>query len=137
MKKLIEVFILIFTLSLPFIACSENEDNTTYYTVTFVTEDGTKISSQKIEEGKTAIKPANPEPVTDDSEFVGWYSLENLSPKSEINQIYTFYNNGNQFYYFDFSTKITKNLTLYFYAVWNADYITIDSTDEDEIFLPF
>lgn len=133
MKKL-NSSISIFAFFLLFTSCS-NDDDTTYYTVTFKTDSETVLSSQKVAEGKTATKPENPSNTDETEEFAGWYAYENLSPESEINKTYTFYSDGEQLYYFDFSTKITKDITLYFHATWNAGYITIDSTDEEEIVL--
>ena len=114
--------------ALMFIACS---DSNTYYTVTFIYE-GNVIQIQQVEEGKTATKPQTP--AEDMKEFSTWYTKENECPDSEYNQVYTFYNDGESIYYFDFSTKITKDLTIYFVKM------TFDSTteviDEDDNLQP-
>ncbi len=61
----------------------------TKYTVTFNSNGGSKVSSKTVEKGKTVAKPSNP--TRSGYTFLGWY---NGSTK------------------FDFSTKITKNITL-------------------------
>ena len=59
------------------------------YIVTFKSEGGSKVDNQTIEENKTATKPADPK--KDGYTFKGWYL------------------NGKEF---DFSTKITSDITL-------------------------
>ena len=61
----------------------------TKYTVTFNTDGGSSVSSQTIEEGKTATKPSDPK--KDNYKFIGWY-LNGAS--------------------YDFSKSITGNITL-------------------------
>lgn len=63
--------------------------NTNYYTVIFVSNDGTEIAQQTIESGKTAVEPDIP--IKEGYVFDGWY------------------NNNSKF---DFSTPITKDITL-------------------------
>lgn len=66
--------------------------------VTFDTLGGSAVAMQKVEKGKTAKKPAIP--TLSGATFGGWYiNGENKN--------------------FDFSTKITKNITLY--AKWNVN----------------
>ena len=76
------------------------------YTVTFNSNGGSKVSSLKAESGKTVSEPKAP--VKDGFEFAGWYSDSGL--KTE----------------FDFSSKITKNITLY--AKWNK--VKVPDTDD-------
>ena len=66
------------------------------YTVTFDANGGTSVAKQTIEEGKTATAPKNP--TYTGYTFLGWYL------------------NGTKF---DFSTKITSNITLK--AEWKKD----------------
>lgn len=76
------------------------------YTVTFNSNGGSKVSSLKAESGKTVSEPKAPG--KDGFEFAGWYSDSGL--KTE----------------FDFSSKITKSITLY--AKWNK--IKVPDTDD-------
>ena len=76
------------------------------YTVTFNSNGGSKVSSLKAESGKTVSEPKAP--VKDGFEFAGWYSDSDL--KTE----------------FDFSSKITKSITLY--AKWNK--VKVPDTDD-------
>ena len=64
-------------------------EETVKYTVTFDSKEGSKVKSQTVESGKTATKPSNP--TRDGYIFKGWY-----------------YNGS----VFNFSMKITKNITL-------------------------
>jgi uncharacterized repeat protein (TIGR02543 family) len=66
------------------------------YTVTFNTNGGSSIESQRVYQGNTVVKPTNP--TRDGYEFVNWYSDSSLT---------TTYN---------FSTVVTSNMTLY--AKW-------------------
>ena len=77
------------------------------YTVTFNSNGGSKVSSLKAESGKTISEPKAP--VKDGYEFAGWYSDSGL--KTE----------------FDFSSKITKSITIY--AKWNK--VKSPDTDDD------
>jgi len=67
----------------------EEEEKVTKYTVTFNSEGGTKVSKQTIEEGKKATEPKSP--TKNGYTFKGWYIGS------------TKYN---------FSNKVTKNITL-------------------------
>lgn len=79
------------------------------HTVTFRSNDGSEISAQTVEHGKTATAPAAP--VRDGFIFVAWYSDSDFETA------------------FDFSTAITENITLY--AKWEekkSDYeVTFNS----------
>ena len=77
------------------------------YTVTFITNSDTEIREQKIRKNDYASKPNDP--IKDGYEFSGWY-LDN--------------------FLFDFTTKITENITLT--AKWNK--ITVN---DDEIIVKF
>jgi len=61
----------------------------TKYTVTFNTDGGSNVASQTVESGKLATKPADP--TKDGYTFLGWY------------------HNGSKY---DFSSKVTGNITL-------------------------
>lgn len=76
---------------------NNTKKSTTYYWVTFDVNGGKEtIDKQSVEEGKTVTKPTNP--TRTGYVFSGWY-----------------YNNSE----YNFSTKITKNITLI--AKWNED----------------
>lgn len=77
--------------------------STNYYTVTFNTNGGSGITIQKIEYSKTASEPDAP--TKDKYSFAGWYSDEELTEE------------------YDFTTPITKNITLY--AKWIQTVATI------------
>ncbi len=90
------------------------------FTVSFETNGGSSIPSEKTVSGKTVKKPSDPE--KDGFSFDGWYTDRELTEK------------------FDFETEITENITLY--AKWvKADDNTGDGdtkTDEpEEIKNPF
>lgn len=81
-------------------ACGGGDDGgttATYYTVSFESNGGTSVSSQSVESGSTATKPADP--TKDGYDFTAWYSDSSLS--SEYN----------------FSTAVTSDITLY--AGWD------------------
>ncbi|MBQ9623101.1 MAG: InlB B-repeat-containing protein [Treponema sp.] len=73
-----------------------NTSEATTYTVTFNTNGGTEVASQKIESGKTATEPTAP--TKDGFTFGGWYTDSDFTTA------------------FSFSTEITANITLY--AKW-------------------
>ncbi|MBQ9206323.1 MAG: InlB B-repeat-containing protein [Treponema sp.] len=75
---------------------SGDTGKTTTYTVTFTTNGGTEIASQKIESGKTATEPTAP--TKDGYIFGGWFTDSNFTKA------------------FTFSTAITADITLY--AKW-------------------
>ena len=69
------------------------------YTVDFNTDGGSKVESRSVKSGECAKEPQSPE--KEGYTFDGWYTDGNLSDK------------------FDFTAKITKNITLY--AKWSED----------------
>ena len=79
-KKLIAIlFSIILCLCLALSACGENHgDNTdkgTYYTVTFDSQGGSEVESQRVLEGNPARTPQSP--TRSDDIFQGWYKSEN------------------------------------------------------------
>lgn len=82
------------------------KDTKTKYTISFNTDGGNKVNSQKIEEGEKVTKPSNP--TKEGFEFLGWYL------------------NGK---YFDFETPIKEDITLE--AKWKQ-VIVYDETDNSE-----
>lgn len=87
---------------------SGNNGNTgSTYTVTFNTQGGSTVAAQKVEKGKAASEPAEPE--KRGSLFMGWYT--SAAPK-DTDEAFAFA-----------STPINANTTLY--AVW------MDLTDTD------
>lgn len=94
---------------------SKTEDNKVYYTVTFETDGGSKISAQKITSGDKAKKPSNPRKAVNGTtgyRFVDWYS------DSELTVV------------FDFDTVITADITLY--AKWNEVVVYSIKINESE-----
>lgn len=81
------------------------EEQTQFFTVTFDTNGGSGIVSQKIENGKTAARPE--EPYRERYNFIGWFLGDNK---------------------FDFSTPITSDITLK--AKWDGQ-VFIVSFDSD------
>ena len=73
------------------------EEDNTKYTITFDSKGGTDVASQEIKKGNKVTKPTDP--TRDGYTFGGWYS-----DSYYINE-------------YSFSSKVTKNLTLY--AKWN------------------
>ncbi len=82
------------------------KDEKTVYTISFNTDGGNEVVSQKIEEGKTVTKPVDPS--KEGYEFLGWYL------------------NGE---YFDFKSSVAKDLTLE--AKWRE--VVEEDNVEDEI----
>ncbi len=86
------------------------------YTITFVSNGGTQVASQTVNEGSKVTRPADPE--KDKASFWGWYrNLEDLSP-------------------FDFENEtVTSDITLY--AGWVEDVtvfrVTFDSKGGSEV----
>ena len=100
-------------LALGFASCkADTDDSSTFYTVTFNSMGGTKVSSQSIESGNKATKPAAPTKQATETEtytFDNWYtSTDNGTTLSDTA--------------FDFNTPITKDITLY--AKWAANAVT-------------
>lgn len=107
MKKWISLFLIFLMLSL--VGCQFEKENSIlhYYIVQFDSSGGTEIQSQRIEEGKKAIKPKNP--VKEDSIFEDWYLLDEP---------------------YDFTTPVTEDITLT--AQWKSSSNNgIDSDFED------
>lgn len=77
---------------------TEIVDEKEEYTVSFDSQGGSAIASQKVEEGKLAVKPTNP--TLSGHVFKYWSTSKN----------------GNEY---NFSTPITANITLY--AVWEEE----------------
>ncbi len=84
----------------------ETSTSSTYYTVTFDSNGGSEVESQKVAEGKTATVPNDP--TKDGYEFFGWYYSNGYSQP------------------FDFDQEITSDITIY--AKW---YDESDTTDTD------
>ena len=91
----------------------------TTYSVAFETNGGSKVDSIKVTRNETAKEPT--EPTRDNFTFDGWYSDKELTEK------------------YDFSTKATKNITLY--AKWSEKQTQstepewnnpFDDVDEDD-----
>ncbi len=78
---------------------------TTRYTVSFDTNGGNKISSERVKRNGTLTEPTTP--TKDGFDFVGWYTDKELKTK------------------YDFSAKVTRSMTLY--AAW-----TEKKTDNSE-----
>ena len=124
MKKFGKITALIASvvLALGFASCKADiDDDSTFYTVTFNSMGGTEVSSQRIESGKKATKPADPTKQATETEtytFDNWYtSTDGGTTLSETA--------------FDFNTAITDNITLY--AKWNvytSDYIELKNCSE-------
>lgn len=87
----------------------------TYYTVSFDTMGGSQIDSQRVRANGTIEEPEAP--VRDGYEFGGWYTDKGFTEK------------------FDFSSKITKNITLY--SKWTETNDNGSSSSNDEWKNPF
>lgn len=119
MKKLARYLLLLAAMGLgfAFASCKADDDDDTsqppvYYTVSFNSNGGTEVKSQKVESGKKATKPANPTKqaiATETYAFENWYtSTDNGTTLSDTA--------------FDFNTAITKDITLY--AKWAVNAVT-------------
>lgn len=115
MKKLTKYALLLaaMVMGFAFISCQHDSgDDTTYYTVNFNSNGGTEVTSQKVESGKKATKPANPTKqaiATETYAFENWHtSTDNGTTLSDTA--------------FDFNTPITKDITLY--AKWAVNAVT-------------
>ncbi len=71
------------------------------FTVTFSTGEGSSVNPQEVIDGETAVQPSSV-PTREGYQFVRWAAAENGTTD------------------FDFSTKITKDITIY--AVWKQVY---------------
>ena len=122
MKKLARYLLLLAAMGLGFAFASckaDDDDDTTYYTVSFNSNGGTEVTSQKVESGKKAAKPADPtkqETATEAFAFDNWYtSTDGGATLSDTA--------------FDFDTAIETDITLY--AKWKeADYIILKDCSE-------
>ena len=109
-------------LALGFASCKPDiDDGSTFYTVTFNSMGGTEVSSQRIESGNKATKPAAPTKQATETEtytFDNWYtSTDGGATLSETA--------------FDFDTAIKGDITLY--AKWNvytSDLIELKNCSE-------
>lgn len=102
MQKKFITIIFLFLLSLGFSACDKKNDNSSTnpikYTIIFM--NGSSVfDTKEVESGNTVSKP-NTNPVKNDYDFDDWF--ENLNPDGTGNGLA-----------FNFTTKITKNLTLH------------------------
>jgi len=75
---------------------SSGGGGSTYYTIKFNTNDGTKVSDQRIK--RNAVAKAPEAPTKDGFTFEGWYTDKELTKE------------------YDFAAKVTKSMTLY--AKW-------------------
>ena len=119
MKKLARYLLLLAAMGLGFAFASckaDDDDEPTYYTVSFNSNGGTDVTSQKVESGKKATKPADPtkqETATEAFAFDNWYtSTDGGTTLSDTA--------------FDFDTAITKDISLY--AKWNV-YTIVELKD--------
>lgn len=74
-------------------------DNHIYYTVTFDSQGGSSIESQRVMENNPVVRPSNP--TFEDHSFLGWY----LTPSAQEDTIWNFE-----------TGRVTSNFTLY--ASW-------------------
>ena len=74
-------------------------DNTNYYTITFNSQGGSSVDSQKVKEGQCATEPS-PAPTNQSMVFSGWFYDESCTDE------------------YVFSTPVTGDLTLY--ASWKT-----------------
>ena len=120
MKKLTKYALLLaaIVMGFAFTSCQQDSGDDTpavkYYTVSFNSNGGTEVTSQKVESGKKATKPADPtkqETATEAFAFDNWYtSTDGGTTLSETA--------------FDFNTAVKADITLY--AKWKeADYIIL------------
>ncbi|CAK7056722.1 InlB B-repeat-containing protein [Tissierella sp.] len=82
-----------------YIEIKDFEEEIQRYTVSFITNGGSSISSQTIKEGNTAKEPSNPS--RNGYSFIGWYMDSNLTRE------------------FNFNTSITEDVILY--AKWEEE----------------
>lgn len=89
--------ILVFAFTVSLVGCEKTPDTekTKVYVVTFDTQGGSLVDSQKVEGGKTASKPSAP--TKDGFDFAGWYDKKTDGAE------------------YDFSKKIISDLTVYAY----------------------
>ncbi len=100
MKRFVRVLVLLIALAITSVglfAC----DKTAEFTVTFDSQGGSEVASQKVKDGKVAVKPKNP--TKEGFEFGYWYLVE-----------------GSEY---DFQTPVTSNITLK--ALWDGGEYTV------------
>ncbi|MDE6656834.1 MAG: InlB B-repeat-containing protein, partial [Anaeroplasmataceae bacterium] len=102
MKKWISIFLIFLMFSLAGCQFEAETPDLQYYTVSFDSNGGSRIESQRVEEGKKAIKPTNP--VKEDSVFDKWYLQDEP---------------------YNFSSSVTKDITL------TAHWIGKSNPDKD------
>ena len=101
MKKRFIFFSSLFILAqvFSFFSCDDDvkpEQAETEYNVIFDTNGGSSVEGQKVQSGKTAVKPEDPVKTTgEDKNFAGWYADAALTQM------------------FDFSSTITKDTVIY------------------------
>ena len=110
MKKYGKIAALIagMVLALGFASCKvDTDDGSTFYTVTFNSMGGTEVSSQRIESGKKATKPADPTKKEGKTSyaFLGWYNGDTI---------------------FDFANEIKGEITLK--AKWMEGFANVTGT---------
>ncbi len=101
MKRVVQIMVIVLSL-LCLLSCEQpggGEKESTYYTVTFETNGGSKIGSVTVAAGTTLAKPA--EPTKSGFYFAGWYT------DAAKESLYTF------------SKKVTADFTLY--AAWSTE----------------
>ena len=100
MKRFVRVLVLLIALAITSVglfAC----DKTAEFTVIFDSQGGSEVASQKVKDGKVAVKPKNP--TKEGFEFGYWYLVE-----------------GSEY---DFQTPVTSNITLK--ALWDGGEYTV------------
>ena len=102
MRKIAVAFFALVALFV-FASCSNETQEPVFYTVTFVSDGGSDVASQLIEQGQPASKPEDPTKAG--YNFVGWYTDQKLSIP------------------YDFNTPVTENITLY--PKWEAESIEV------------
>ena len=119
MKKLARYLLLLAAMGLGFVFATckaDDDDEPTYYTVTFDSDGGTEVKSQKVESGKKATKPeTDPTKEATAAEtytFAGWYTSEDEGTTLSDTA-------------FDFNTAITKDIILYAKWATNAAIYTV------------
>ena len=96
---------------------SQTPATTVTYTVTFNSNGGDAVTSQKVEKGKTATKPADPTKPNSNGytyAFSNWYS------------------NGALTTLFDFATPINADITLY--AKWTESNVELTEEEVSKVF---
>ena len=97
-------------------AWDKQEQPVATHTVTFDSNGGSAVASQKVEDGKAVSKPADPTwaEQTKEHTFAGWYSDKELTKA------------------YDFAAPVTADVTLY--AKWNVATYKVQFMNGDEVF---